>query len=118
VPEPGPRELRDDLLLGGELEVDGPDADPGLAGDVGDGGLLGAVVAEETPGGICASYYVRPGDTRRLPSPPADGDAYHFEIGGGHFADKAGFEGGQGTDGLVMSGGPFAVPPVVHGFEQ
>jgi protoporphyrinogen oxidase len=41
--------------------------------------------AEEAPGGICASYYVRPGDTRRLPAPPADGDAYHFEIGGGHW---------------------------------
>jgi protoporphyrinogen oxidase len=41
--------------------------------------------ASESPGGICASYYVRPGDTRRLAAPPADGDAYHFEIGGGHW---------------------------------
>jgi len=40
------------------------------------------------------------------------------DVTGGHFADKAGFEGGQGTDHLVMSSGPFTVPPVVHGFEQ
>src|SRR5262245_39830183 len=47
----------------------------------------GSPVYEATgsPGGICGSYYVRPGDTRRLAAAPADGDAYHFEIGGGHW---------------------------------
>ena len=37
------------------------------------------------PGGICASYYVRPGENIRHHSPPADGEAYRFEIGGGHW---------------------------------
>ena len=39
----------------------------------------------EYPGGICASYYVRPGDHRRLREPPSDQEAYRFEIGGGHW---------------------------------
>jgi len=39
----------------------------------------------ETPGGICASYYVRPGRDERLPAPPGDSHAYRFEIGGGHW---------------------------------
>lgn len=39
----------------------------------------------ESPGGICSSYYVRPGDTVRLHQAPADGEAYRFEIGGGHW---------------------------------
>lgn len=55
----------------------------GLAAGVASG--LPVYEAAETPGGICASYYVRPGDTRRLSAPPADGNAYHFEIGGGHW---------------------------------
>ncbi len=37
------------------------------------------------PGGICSSYYIRPGDPRRLHHPPEDGEAYRFEIGGGHW---------------------------------
>ena len=41
--------------------------------------------AASAPGGICASYYLRPGDRERLPAPPADGEAYRFEIGGGHW---------------------------------
>jgi hypothetical protein len=41
--------------------------------------------AADAPGGICASYYVRPGEHVRLPAAPADGEAYHFEIGGGHW---------------------------------
>jgi len=41
--------------------------------------------AEPAPGGICSSYYVRPGSTERLISAPADGEAYRFEIGGGHW---------------------------------
>lgn len=55
----------------------------GLAAGMASG--LPVYEAADTPGGICASYYVRPGDTRRLPAPPPDGDAYHFEIGGGHW---------------------------------
>src|SRR5437870_5449271 len=55
----------------------------GLAAGMASG--LPVYEAEDTPGGICASYYVRPGDTQRLAVPPADGDAYHFEIGGGHW---------------------------------
>jgi protoporphyrinogen oxidase len=41
--------------------------------------------AMEAPGGICSSYYMRPGDHERLPQAPADGHAYRFEIGGGHW---------------------------------
>ncbi len=41
--------------------------------------------AAEAPGGICSSYYVRPGGTQRLRQAPADGEAYRFEIGGGHW---------------------------------
>lgn len=63
------------IILGGGMT--------GLAAGMASG--LPVYEAEATPGGICASYYVRPGDTRRLPALPADGDAYHFEIGGGHW---------------------------------
>lgn len=41
--------------------------------------------AASTPGGICSSYYVRPASTERLSEAPADGEAYRFEIGGGHW---------------------------------
>jgi protoporphyrinogen oxidase len=41
--------------------------------------------AEVVPGGICSSYYLRPGRKERLPYPPEDGEAYRFEIGGGHW---------------------------------
>jgi protoporphyrinogen oxidase len=41
--------------------------------------------AAEAPGGICSSYYVRPGERARLAAAPGDGEAYHFEIGGGHW---------------------------------
>jgi len=41
--------------------------------------------AEGTPGGICASYYLRPGDKTRLHAQPNDGEAYRFEVGGGHW---------------------------------
>ena len=37
------------------------------------------------PGGICSSYYLRPGTTGRLPLAPDDGNAYRFENGGGHW---------------------------------
>jgi len=41
--------------------------------------------AADIPGGICSSYYMRPGDHRRLYVAPQDGEAYRFEIGGGHW---------------------------------
>src|SRR5437899_8981085 len=41
--------------------------------------------AADMPGGICSSYYVRPGDSARLPVPPPDEEVYRFEIGGGHW---------------------------------
>ena len=41
--------------------------------------------AADSPGGICSSYYVTPGDTTNLTHPPSDGEAYRFEIGGGHW---------------------------------
>ncbi len=41
--------------------------------------------AAAVPGGICASYYVRPSDTERLNAPPADGESWRFEVGGGHW---------------------------------
>jgi len=34
------------------------------------------------------------------------------------FADKAGLDGGQGTDALSLSTGSFSVPPAIQGFEQ
>jgi len=40
---------------------------------------------EHAPGGICTSYYVRPGESTRCATAPADGEAYRFEIGGGHW---------------------------------
>lgn len=41
--------------------------------------------AAATPGGICSSYYLRPGSGERLSTMPADGETYHFELGGGHW---------------------------------
>jgi protoporphyrinogen oxidase len=41
--------------------------------------------AEEGPGGICSSYYMRPGDRTRLSKSPSGGEAYRFERGGGHW---------------------------------
>jgi protoporphyrinogen oxidase len=37
------------------------------------------------PGGICRSYYLRPGSTQPLEAEPDDGEAYRFEVGGGHW---------------------------------
>jgi protoporphyrinogen oxidase len=55
----------------------------GLAAGV----AAGAVVYEaaDSPGGICSSYYVRPGDRARLTEQPRDGEVYRFELGGGHW---------------------------------
>lgn len=41
--------------------------------------------AADHPGGICSSYYMRLGATERTPNAPDDGDAYRFELGGGHW---------------------------------
>ncbi len=41
--------------------------------------------ASAVPGGICSSYYMRPGERELLAQAPADEEAYHFEIGGGHW---------------------------------
>ncbi len=41
--------------------------------------------AAAVPGGICASYYLRPGKNTLLHEAPADGEAYRFELGGGHW---------------------------------
>lgn len=50
-------------------------------------GLSGLPVFEaaENPGGICSSYYVRPGGTERFSRAPADDECYRFEVGGGHW---------------------------------
>jgi protoporphyrinogen oxidase len=63
------------LILGGGIT--------GLAAGITSG--LPVFEAAGNPGGICSSYYVRPGDSKRLAQSPADEDAYHFEIGGGHW---------------------------------
>ena len=55
----------------------------GLAAGVASG--LPVCEAVDDPGGICSSYYVRPGDTRRLHVAPDDEEVYRFEIGGGHW---------------------------------
>ncbi len=41
--------------------------------------------ARDVVGGICSSYYLRPGELERLPAVPSDGEAYRFEYGGGHW---------------------------------
>ena len=41
--------------------------------------------AEEVPGGICSSYYIKPGENSPEFSSPEDQEAYRFEIGGGHW---------------------------------
>ncbi|HIE54051.1 MAG TPA: protoporphyrinogen oxidase-like protein, partial [Chromatiaceae bacterium] len=55
----------------------------GLAAGMASG--LPVFEASEVPGGICSSYYIRPGDNKRLYFAPKDGEAYRFEIGGGHW---------------------------------
>jgi protoporphyrinogen oxidase len=41
--------------------------------------------AEDAPGGICCSYYMRSGENNRLHEAPTNGEAYRFELGGGHW---------------------------------
>ena len=50
-------------------------------------GLAGLPVYEsaETPGGICSSYYLKPGQDVPLATAPEDKSAYRFEVGGGHW---------------------------------
>lgn len=55
----------------------------GLAAGLSSG--LPVFEAATEPGGICSSYYVRPGDNQRLAQAPADGEVYRFEVGGGHW---------------------------------
>ncbi len=58
----------------------------GITG-LGVGVASGAAVfeARQDPGGICSSYYMRPGSHLRMAIEPKDGEAYRFEIGGGHW---------------------------------
>lgn len=63
------------IILGGGVT--------GLAAGIASG--LPVYEAKETCGGICSSYYVQPGSRERLHTAPADGEAYRFEIGGGHW---------------------------------
>lgn len=44
-----------------------------------------AFEAAGAPGGICSSYYQRPGSGELLSRDPGDGSVYHFENGGGHW---------------------------------
>lgn len=55
----------------------------GLAAGLSSG--LPVFEAAVEPGGICSSYYVRPGSQQRLAQAPPDENAYRFEIGGGHW---------------------------------
>jgi len=41
--------------------------------------------AKKSSGGICASYYIKPGQKKRLKKCPPDREAYRFETGGGHW---------------------------------
>lgn len=63
------------IILGGGMT--------GLAAGLASG--LPVYEAAEHPGGICSSYYMRPGSNERLHEQPSDGEAYHFEVGGGHW---------------------------------
>jgi protoporphyrinogen oxidase len=64
-----------DFILGGGVT--------GLAAGIASGFTV--LEAAETPGGICASYYLRSAGTPRLAEPPHDGEAFRFELGGGHW---------------------------------
>ncbi|HEY7086946.1 MAG TPA: FAD-dependent oxidoreductase [Tepidisphaeraceae bacterium] len=63
------------IILGGGVT--------GLAAGVAGAGTV--YEATPHPGGICSSYYVSPGAAERLHEAPKDGEAYRFEIGGGHW---------------------------------
>ena len=54
----------------------------GLAAARASGGIV--LEASPAPGGLCGTYHLTP-DGERLVAPPADGEAYRFEVGGGHW---------------------------------
>ncbi|MFN8038281.1 MAG: FAD-dependent oxidoreductase [Acidimicrobiales bacterium] len=64
------------LVLGGGVT--------GLAAARAAGPTATVLEAGATPGGLCATYHRTPAG-ERLASPPADGEAYRFEVGGGHW---------------------------------
>ncbi|MBN9427505.1 MAG: FAD-dependent oxidoreductase [Burkholderiales bacterium] len=66
---------RNTFVLGGGVT--------GLAAGIASG--LPVYERERFAGGICASYYLRSGSSERLPAAPADGNAWRFEHGGGHW---------------------------------
>jgi protoporphyrinogen oxidase len=51
------------------------------------GAVTGAPIyeARQEPGGICSSYYLAPGASRKTRDPGARPTAYRFEYGGGHW---------------------------------
>jgi protoporphyrinogen oxidase len=63
------------LILGGGMS--------GIAAGIASGYPICEMM--EAPGGICSSYYMRPGQMQRVSNLPVDGEAYRFEIGGGHW---------------------------------
>lgn len=66
---------KDNIIIGAGMT--------GLAAGMGSG--LPVYESETVPGGICSSYYLTPGSGERLYKSPEDGEAYRFEIGGGHW---------------------------------
>lgn len=67
--------MRESLILGGGVT--------GLAAGLASGSPV--YEASRWPGGICSSYWVRPGNAERIHETPQDGRCYRFEIGGGHW---------------------------------
>ena len=65
----------DTVILGGGMT--------GLAAGMAGGSPV--FEARDVPGGICSSYYVRPGSTQRLAADPHEDDVYRFDYGGGHW---------------------------------
>jgi protoporphyrinogen oxidase len=55
--------------------------------------------AKPFAGGLCRSYYVRPGAARQLRRAPKDHSAYRFEVGGGHWI----FGSDESTSHLIRS---------------
>jgi protoporphyrinogen oxidase len=55
----------------------------GLAAGIASG--LPVIEAAASPGGICLSYRLRPGDEQPLPEDTAEDEVYRFENGGGHW---------------------------------
>jgi protoporphyrinogen oxidase len=70
-----PKETHRTFILGAGMT--------GLAAGIASG--LPLFEASDAPGGICASYYIRPREKERLPKSPEDQEAYRFENGGGHW---------------------------------